>query len=367
MIGTPLTSRNFSPLSDAVVHGDDLYFIYRPDVDSELLNPTTLTAQIWKADISANQLTAVANFYGPDSYYNRPSQLVSAGDKIVFSSWNPAKESVALWSFNPATGTKSVIPAHEGNGYRDPNLATYAGGALYFVGASENVPDLYGNVTSQIFIVGPAPPGSGLPGDFNHDGSVDAGDYVTLRKQGGTPEDYTLWRQNFGRTIAAGAGLNSESLANRESQTILARASGNSEQVADDSSAIPTGEGTYLVSNFGTATPNPPRVDFGAVAAVTDVAHRAQSEAFSHLAKPSMKVPPLVVATRHLRSTLPVFSVDQLPEELLLIRVLQASDRAVELGARTQSTSEEDGENDVFDLAFADLCDASVANRWNVL
>jgi hypothetical protein len=47
-------------------------------------------------------------------------------------------------------------------------------------------------------------------GDFNHDGTVDAADYVVWRKTGGSSDDYNIWRANFGRTyFAAGsAGVN---------------------------------------------------------------------------------------------------------------------------------------------------------------
>jgi autotransporter-associated beta strand protein len=48
-----------------------------------------------------------------------------------------------------------------------------------------------------------------LAGDFNRDGNVDAADYVYWRKTGGPPADYTTWRTNFGRTLAAGAGSSS--------------------------------------------------------------------------------------------------------------------------------------------------------------
>ena len=37
-----------------------------------------------------------------------------------------------------------------------------------------------------------------LPGDFNHDGKVDAADYVMWRKNDGTPAGYDTWRANFG-------------------------------------------------------------------------------------------------------------------------------------------------------------------------
>jgi fibronectin-binding autotransporter adhesin len=63
---------------------------------------------------------------------------------------------------------------------------------------------------------------AGLPGDFNSDGKVDAGDYVTWRKNNGTnnvlandgglgtpigQNHFNLWRANFGKPPGAGAGL----------------------------------------------------------------------------------------------------------------------------------------------------------------
>ena len=41
---------------------------------------------------------------------------------------------------------------------------------------------------------------SGLPGDFNANGTVDAADYVVWRKNGGPPADYNQWRAHFGET-----------------------------------------------------------------------------------------------------------------------------------------------------------------------
>jgi autotransporter-associated beta strand protein len=47
-----------------------------------------------------------------------------------------------------------------------------------------------------------------LPGDFNNDGFVNAADYITWRKGIGvatTPENYSLWRTNFGRPNVGGS------------------------------------------------------------------------------------------------------------------------------------------------------------------
>lgn len=50
----------------------------------------------------------------------------------------------------------------------------------------------------------------GLPGDFNGDGKVDAGDYVAWRKNpsafGGDPAGYNTWRANFGNPPGSGSG-----------------------------------------------------------------------------------------------------------------------------------------------------------------
>jgi hypothetical protein len=47
-----------------------------------------------------------------------------------------------------------------------------------------------------------------LPGDFNHDGAVDAADYVVWRKGLGTiytQDDYNIWRAHFGATLGSGS------------------------------------------------------------------------------------------------------------------------------------------------------------------
>jgi hypothetical protein len=45
-----------------------------------------------------------------------------------------------------------------------------------------------------------------LLGDFNHDGTVDAADYVVWRKPLATEGGYSEWQANFGRTLGGGAG-----------------------------------------------------------------------------------------------------------------------------------------------------------------
>jgi formylglycine-generating enzyme len=52
----------------------------------------------------------------------------------------------------------------------------------------------------------------GPPGDYNHNGTVDAGDYVVWRHNNGSAVVYNLWRAGFGVTLT-GSGTSSESAA----------------------------------------------------------------------------------------------------------------------------------------------------------
>jgi hypothetical protein len=45
-----------------------------------------------------------------------------------------------------------------------------------------------------------------LDGDFNHDGNIDAADYVVWRKVGNTQVGYDTWRTHFGEAAAINAG-----------------------------------------------------------------------------------------------------------------------------------------------------------------
>jgi arylsulfatase A-like enzyme len=47
--------------------------------------------------------------------------------------------------------------------------------------------------------------------DFNRDGFIDAADYVAWRKNGGTVDQYNLWRANFGTTAGSGSGATIDS------------------------------------------------------------------------------------------------------------------------------------------------------------
>ena len=65
---------------------------------------------------------------------------------------------------------------------------------------SWNLTNLY--TTGEVTLA--AVPGI-LPGDFNNDSKVDAADYITWRKNGGTTAAYGTWRANFGQTAGSGS------------------------------------------------------------------------------------------------------------------------------------------------------------------
>jgi fibronectin-binding autotransporter adhesin len=97
-------------------------------------------------------------------------------------------------------------------------IGTYTGtllGTFDTVTSGYSVTYTGGNITLNFT----GPPA--LPGDFNSDGKVDAGDYVTWRKNNGTNNalandnglgvpvgtaHYSLWRANFGNPPGAGSG-----------------------------------------------------------------------------------------------------------------------------------------------------------------
>ena len=53
-------------------------------------------------------------------------------------------------------------------------------------------------------------PNVSVPGDFNHDGIVDAADFVAWRAMGGSQADYDTWRSNFGATQPTVTGFTIE-------------------------------------------------------------------------------------------------------------------------------------------------------------
>lgn len=145
-------------------------------------------------------------FRGPRPVISSSPDIISYGSTfdIEFSSVTTTN-TVALVRLSSATHSvnmdqRYVLLAEDiapGSGVNIPapgdgNLAP-PGYYMLFVVSAEGVPSI-----STMVQVLPA-----IPGDFNQDGVVDAADYVAWRKNDGTPDGFSTWRANFGKTLGA--------------------------------------------------------------------------------------------------------------------------------------------------------------------
>jgi hypothetical protein len=112
--------------------------------------------------------------------------------------------------YDPTTG--NVVARYDNQTFNFTSLTGMVGN--FYVGWRENLPGANNSAarppTYDLFV-------GGLPGDFNNDGKVDAGDYATWRKNAANaslPNDnglttqaarYSLWRSSFG-TPGSGSG-----------------------------------------------------------------------------------------------------------------------------------------------------------------
>jgi T5SS/PEP-CTERM-associated repeat protein len=108
----------------------------------------------------------------------------------------------------------SLIGGYVPVGTKSFDILDWTGG-LSFTFDSIQLPTLGGMLTwntSQLYttgvlsVIGPPPP----PGDFNEDSKVDAADYVWWRKNGGTQQQFNLWRANFGNMAGSGASVSTD-------------------------------------------------------------------------------------------------------------------------------------------------------------
>jgi T5SS/PEP-CTERM-associated repeat protein len=128
-----------------------------------------------------------------------------------------------------AGGTLNVTRVDLGGGLFAPQAGDsfniFDFGSLSGTFGTVNLPTLSSNLTwntSQLYTTGVlSVAAAGIPGDYNNNGTVDAGDYVLYRKYAGTthalPNDptggtigtaqYTTWRSNFGKPPGSGLGL----------------------------------------------------------------------------------------------------------------------------------------------------------------
>ena len=109
-------------------------------------------------------------------------------------------EAVLIGGFSPAVGNSFQILTSAGitGTFSSTVLPTLSGNLVWTIS--------YGPTSVTLAVTSP-----GIPGDFNHDGFVNAADYVVWRKGLGTiyvQSDYNVWRSHFGQTAGSGSGAN---------------------------------------------------------------------------------------------------------------------------------------------------------------
>ncbi|HEX2473697.1 MAG TPA: hypothetical protein VHK01_03060, partial [Lacipirellulaceae bacterium] len=113
-----------------------------------------------------------------------------------------------IGDFMPAAGNSFEVLRADGgifNAFSTTSLPTLPGGLNWDV--------VYSNFAVLLQVTS-----GGVVGDFNHDGRVDAADYIVWRKSDGSQAGYDDWRTNFGR---AGEGASLTMPAVPEPETIV--------------------------------------------------------------------------------------------------------------------------------------------------
>jgi hypothetical protein len=132
--------------------------------------------------------------------------LTFAGDSAILTAWHHMKATIG--------DTYALFELDlEDDGTIDASrsLAINAADKVYnlarFGGPSDVAPhpSEFGTVVAIDNLSIEQVPGSSPPGDYNHDGFINAADYVLWRKSDGSPEGYNEWRANFGSTSGGGS------------------------------------------------------------------------------------------------------------------------------------------------------------------
>jgi uncharacterized protein YjbI with pentapeptide repeats len=210
--GATLTGAN---LSGADARG--AYFDYDPFTGANTNNLIQTGGHIAGLDLSAGASLDVRDYDGPSDFaaivVDEHLAMDATGTlRLVFDA-GPWDSTISFAAGIPATrgGTLDLTFAP------GINIATQIGRTIDLFDWTGVTPTGTFNVTSpytwnlsnlyttgEVTLTG-AP---SLPGDFNHDGTVDAADYVVWRKNfSGDQTMYDAWRTNFGRTLSAGSGL----------------------------------------------------------------------------------------------------------------------------------------------------------------
>jgi hypothetical protein len=193
-VGAASTLSIRGPDATVEINGD-LYMSFDPNVGFENLDPSTL-----KAVITGNSHTTIE--------VGDVAHIQYGNLAVEFDGYSPVGgESYTLLSASSITGTS----------FRGTSLPTLPTGLSW---------DLDITATSVILnVMGSLP---GLPGDFNHDGAVNAADYVVWRKTDQSQTGYNNWRANFGRTAGGGSGAIAATVPEPATGLLLAMLTGMS-------------------------------------------------------------------------------------------------------------------------------------------
>ncbi|MEX2307004.1 MAG: hypothetical protein WD738_05400 [Pirellulales bacterium] len=161
-----------------------------------------------EADVTPGASPAIAEFGGNVSFGSHAElQIELAG--VAAGSQHDRIDVAGTLSLD---GALSVFLINGFNPAVNNSFDILDWGSLSGTFDSISLPALSGFVawdTSNLYTTGVLAVAPALPGDFNVDGSVDAADYVVWRKGLGTahtPDDFNVWRANFGATAGIGSG-----------------------------------------------------------------------------------------------------------------------------------------------------------------
>jgi hypothetical protein len=194
------------------------FSVYLDNIRLEQIStPDLLTLEISRADGSAMLKNLSSNPIAWDYL-----EIKSAGGSLDRTGWNSLDDQNAdgsgTWVEAGGSSATALVEAAIVGSHTLNAGAMLSLGSLYNEGINAEDVDFeirrvggpsFRTYDQNVTYIGTAP---GLVGDYNHDGKVDAADYVVWRKTDGTTPGYNSWRTNFGRTsggggLAAGAAV----------------------------------------------------------------------------------------------------------------------------------------------------------------
>ncbi len=216
--------------------------------DITFLSGSSISANVngsWKPDSSANDVAAAADYGGKIAYTFGPITLESAnfaGRNFIAGVTSSALPLDSGGHFDLSSANVNFasgnLAYHDSSGNLIGTLdiagksSTLSGnGTLSSVSQSGNTTATLTVPVNSTFefspqsgvtidftltgtLIGQVTFATGLPGDYNQNGVVDAADYVAWRKGilvASTTANYDLWRSNFGAHAGSGSGISSES------------------------------------------------------------------------------------------------------------------------------------------------------------